>query len=243
MEDLSSQHTSRSGMRQEQELASSQMRKSSDPFDLHQESLFEAEAPETSTSDAITELIETSPAIETSFLKKAILRPIGKAIDWSLDRIATDPNAEASFTRMLGKLGIDFVPWAGPIKKMADARAEAKTGDPEKVARGRTLFAIAAAELAFDTATLGGSFFLPYEEGATGLRTIKDTMRRSRIFRGAAFLVPDVLTWGTTLLMKSSFLSRNIDRVYLAGIATASPENSGANSATRETDNVPSAKH
>jgi hypothetical protein len=196
-----------------------------DRYHLQSESLFE---PAPQTGDVVdAEVVASGNDVETgTALAPTVEKPrnrsvfalAGKGIDWCLDRVAADPDGKPSFTRFLGKLGIDFIPWAGPLKKIADARAEAKTGDPQKIAEGRTRFVIGVTELALDTGTAGFSFFIPYDEGATGLRTLKDYMKKSAIFRRAAFLVPDVLTWGTALLMKSERLRGFVDKLYMAGI-------------------------
>lgn len=118
-----------------------------------------------------------------------------------LDWIAADPRAQASLGRAIGALGIDLVPFLGPLKKYADARAMYKENDPLLESEAKKLFVIACAEAAFDTVTLGGSAFVP-DEALTYLRTARDLHRRARAVTSSSGLIPDPLTLAAGLILK-----------------------------------------
>jgi hypothetical protein len=115
---------------------------------------------------------------------------IGGLISGALGLLSADPDKRASFGAGVANLGIDLIPFVGPLKKLADARALVHHNDPALQHEGRTLFVLGAAELLLDTVTVGGSAFIP-DELLTYPRMIRDYQRRANQERDPRSMFPD----------------------------------------------------
>jgi hypothetical protein len=148
-------------------------------------SLARAEAGETE--------METSRSARQPASEGMLIR-LGGMITSALHALlAADPSTKASFGSGVFNLGIDLVPFLGPLKKVADARALVHHENPTLQHEGRTLFVLGALEMLLDTITLGGSAFLP-DEILTYPRLIRDYQRRANQETDAKSMFPDPIS-------------------------------------------------
>jgi hypothetical protein len=156
-----------------------------------------------------------------------ILATLGGLISGIFGLLSADPNKNASFASGVANLGIDLIPFVGPLKKLADARALVHHGDPVLQHEGRTLFVLGAAELLLDTATVGGSALLP-DELLTYPRLIRDYQRRASQERDTKSMFPDpvsmvirgfLLIPGVTALVDSLLGKSNDTQLHNAATA------------------------
>lgn len=123
------------------------------------------------------------------------LTRLGGALTGALHSLlGADPSTKASFGSGVLTLGIDLVPFLGPLKKVADARALVHHENPILQHEGRTLFVLGAVEMLLDTITLGGSAFLP-DEILTYPRLIRDYQRRAHQQTDATSMFPDPISF------------------------------------------------
>lgn len=158
------------------------------------------------------ELKETKETETAGHTASQITTKLHRALDYTLQLIAADPQAEASIARAAVNIGYDIVPFLGPLKKFADARALYRTADPVLMEEGRRLCLIAVLEAALDIGTLGGSAFMP-DELITGLRTAGDYYRRAARTAKGVGLSKDPLSLLAGAVLKFPYLSKSIDTI------------------------------
>ena len=113
--------------------------------------------------------------VERNLRFGVLKRVTGRVIDKALNIIATDPDKADEFLQVALKLGADFTPFLGPLKKLADAREFAREGQMEEAL---ILATQATPEMILDIATCGASAIIP-DEILTSLTTARHALRTS----------------------------------------------------------------
>ena len=179
-------------------------------------SIIENSANKLASSDSELIISDNKPSLLSKLFKS------GKdSLVWATDKLlstfAADPKAVATISSGLASLGIDLLPFLGPLKKIADGRALFQQDCPELKTEGRTLCLIALLELGIDAATAGGSVLLP-DEILTYPRMLRDYQRRMKQEENPSKMFPDPISLAVRAILKIPAISKLVDRAITATI-------------------------
>ncbi|MCA8960474.1 MAG: hypothetical protein KDC38_08175 [Planctomycetes bacterium] len=157
------------------------------------------------------------------------INAVGAALDAFLRRIALDPEANLSARSRVARMMVVMIPFAGPTKRFADARAlfgaSIEPRDDARLQHARRECLLACAEIGLDITAFG--LIEHADLVATGLDRVLTTLKVTRSVGALVHEDADLLSWFLDQLLDNAIIRDGIDTALRLDLSQLVPTEDG----------------